>query len=78
MVMSNPTLYEMVIENGARRILLAYTYSRNRATLLKVARAHAHALAALTGQESLTFGRRAADGATMDKWHLRWTEGRIR
>lgn len=67
------TLYELAIENGDQRILLAYCINRSRRILWKVARQHGIRLVALTGAENIVFAKRAGDGATMGDWRIRWT-----
>lgn len=67
------TLYELAIENGEQRLLLAYCSNRTRQTIWKVARQHGERLVALTGEENITFAKRAGDGAAMGDWRIRWT-----
>jgi len=67
------TLYELAIENGEQRLLLAYCSNRCRRTIWDIARKHGVRLVALTGTENIEFAKRAGDGATMGSWRIRWT-----
>jgi hypothetical protein len=61
------TLYELAIENGEQRLLLAYSSNRCRADELDIARKPAERLVALTETENIAFAKRAGDGATMGR-----------
>ena len=74
---NKPTLYELVAERDGRRVLVAYTHGHdNRNSLWKALTGRAErtaALVKLTGATDMTYGHRAADGATMGGWAIRWT-----
>jgi hypothetical protein len=67
------TLYELAAENGDQRYLIMYTSNKSRRMLLDCAREHGERLVPLTGHENIVFAKRAADGATMGEWRIRWT-----
>jgi hypothetical protein len=68
------TLYELAaIHPDGRRILIAYCGRRSRHGLLDACRGHAAALVALTGDKTIGFAPRAAGGATMGDWSIRFT-----
>jgi hypothetical protein len=67
------TLYELAIENGNRRILLAYCSNRGRRTVLDVMRKHGETLTQLAGTDTMNFAKRSGDGATIGAWRVFWT-----
>ena len=68
-----PTLYELAAIKGEQSILVAYCGNRTRRMILRACRERAEALVALTGDKSIGFSRRAAEGATMGEWSIRFT-----
>jgi hypothetical protein len=71
--MATQTLYELAIENGDTRYLLMYCSNRCRRTILEVAQKHCAALIRLTGDQGINWLDKAAGGATMGAWRIRWT-----
>ncbi len=70
------TRYELALINGDTRILVMYSHGRARHDLLKCCRTHGEAIVALacpTGEELLTFAPKAADGAKIGPWSIRFT-----
>ena len=68
------TRYELAVSNFiGQSYLLAYCGSKRRQTVLEVVRKHGLRLTRLTGQEEITFAKRAADGAMLGDWKVSWT-----
>ena len=68
------TLYELAVKHAdGRAVLLGYCDRHSRNMLYRVACKHGPKLAALTGAESLTFGAKSRDGATIGDWSIVWT-----
>lgn len=69
-----PTRYELAVAHpDGRRFLLGYTVRRSRNSLFEFAQRNALALLRLTGDETIRFAKRTAEGATMGAWHINWT-----
>ena len=71
-----PTRYELAaIHSDGRRVLLAYAMRRSRSSLWNIVTddTRRDALIVLVGGTSITFAKRAADGATMGDWRIVWT-----
>jgi hypothetical protein len=66
------TLYELAISKGTTSYLICYS-PMSRSMLMKALRKQPHELIALTGSETFDLAKRAADGATMGEWKIRWT-----
>lgn len=67
-------LYELALTHpDGRRVLLAYTDGKSRTAVLKAIRRRGPAVVSLTGSESVTFARKAADGATIGEWSVNHT-----
>jgi hypothetical protein len=68
------TRYELVASHpDGRRFLVAYCGRKNRQGLFSAVAGRAAAMTALTGDESIHFGKRAADGGTMGEWTIRFS-----
>jgi hypothetical protein len=65
------TRYELIAQNGNRRILVCYTSQTSRSGILSALRERAQDMARLTGADSVEFAPRAKDGATMGDWTIR-------
>lgn len=71
-----PTLYELAaIHPDGRRYLLAYCRIKSRSSLWDTVTSEnrVHHIVALVGTKSIDFAQRAADGATMGEWSIRFT-----
>mgnify|MGYP001584239683 CR=1 FL=1 len=72
--MATPTRYELAaIHPDGRRLLVGYTARRSRGGLLSMVRQRGETFTDATGADSITFGDRAADGATAGEWSVRFT-----
>jgi hypothetical protein len=67
------TRYELAAIRGNERVLIVYTPRKNRQVLWASLRERAEAVCALTGASEVTFGKKAADGATMGEWRICFT-----
>lgn len=69
------TRYELVATSGDRKVLLGYTTRNNRRGLWAVVtdESRVQAVIKLVGTESIHFAKRAADGATMGEWTIRFS-----
>jgi hypothetical protein len=69
------TRYELAISHAdGRRYLVAYSPRNNRRGLFDAVRGRGAAIVALTGADDMVFGNRAADGATVGAWTIRFTQ----
>lgn len=66
------TRYELVATDGTRTVLAGYT-RKGRRGLLSMLAAHANDWEALTGDTGLTWAKKAADGATMGAWKIKFS-----
>lgn len=72
--MAARTLYELIMTNGERRILLAYCSNRSRRTILDICRKHVERLKIITGSDDFTFAPVAMNGATLaGGWEVKWS-----
>jgi hypothetical protein len=67
------TRYEVVATNMHRTILAGYTSRKSRSGLLATVRMHSEAWVELTGDNALSWGRRASDGAAIGEWVIRFS-----
>ena len=68
------TAYELVLSHpDGRCILLGYSASRSRGSLLSLLRRYGERVLRETGQDEIIFARRSRDGATSGEWAIRWT-----
>ena len=68
------TRYELAaIHPDGRRMLVGYTEKRSRAGLLGMVRQRGAKFTDATGADSITFGKRATDGATAGDWIVAFT-----
>ena len=71
-IRNHSTLYELAVSRGESAYLVQYT-RKSRSALLHSCRKFGGQLVKLTGAESLVFAKRAADGATLEDWRIRYT-----
>src|SRR3990167_3909294 len=68
------TLYELAVWHAdGRKYLIAYTNRRVRDALFNAVCNRAEHMRRITGEASITFAKRAQDGATMGEWKVNWT-----
>lgn len=69
------TLYELAITDGTTMYLVCYSDRKGRSGILGCIRnkGRGERVVALTGSETLTFAKRAADGATLGRWTINFT-----
>lgn len=69
------TRYELVATSRDRKVLIGYTTRTNRRGIdaLVCEENRVHAIVKLTGTETIHFAKRAADGATMGDWTIRFS-----
>ena len=68
------TMYELAaIHTDGRRVLIAYSDGKGRRDVWNCCHNRATAVVALTGSEIFDFGKRAADGAVIGEWSIRFT-----
>lgn len=67
------TRYELAAVRGDQKVLVCYSASRSRQTILSLCRQWAARLTALTGSETIGFAKKAEDGAAMGAWKIRFT-----
>ena len=75
-IKNRPTKYELVATNGVRRVLVCYAHRTGRRGLWDAicsSESRCKAVIALTGEENISFAKRAADGAVMGGWTIRFS-----
>jgi len=70
---SRQTLYELAVECGEERYLVAYCNRRSRQMTLDACRQRGEAVVKVCLSARICFARRAGDGATVGKWAVRFT-----
>lgn len=66
------TRYELAATNGTHTVLAGYA-RKGRSGLLSMIRKNADAWTTFAQADSIQFAKRAADGATLGKWTIRFT-----
>jgi hypothetical protein len=69
------TLYELAMTRGEERLLVAYSQRKGRRDIFKAVTADHRVgpIMARTGADRIEFAKRAADGAMMGGWTIRFT-----
>jgi len=67
------TRYELVAVKGDRTVLVTYTSQKSRDGIYSSAQHRGEALAKLTGTETITFAKKAKDGAEMNGWKINFS-----
>jgi hypothetical protein len=69
------TLYELAMTRGDERILIAYASGKGRQDIWRCVTSdkRVKAIVAKVGTDAIDFAKRAADGATMGGWAIRFT-----